>query len=65
MGRSVKITDQDDQLIGELMTASDTEILQYLAKGLKVFDTKSGSVITESDVTSTIGVADGEMIMEA
>lgn len=63
MGRPVKIVDQNNQLIGELMTASDTDILQYLSKGLKVVDVKTGDIVTESDVTATIGVADGEMII--
>jgi hypothetical protein len=64
MSRSIKIVDNNQQLIGESMTASDTDILQYLAKGLKVIDKKTGDVITESDITSTMGVSDGELIME-
>ena len=64
MSRSIKIVDNNQQLIGESMTASDTDILQYLAKGLKVIDKKTGNVITESDITSTMGVSDGELIME-
>lgn len=65
MSRSVRILGQDQQLIGELMTASDTDILKYIAKGLIVVDQKTGDVITEEDVTSSLGVSDGELIMEA
>ena len=64
MSRSIKIVDNNQQLIGESMTATNTEILQYLAKGLTVIDKKTGDVITESDITSTMGVSDGELIME-
>lgn len=64
MSRSIKIVDNNQQLIGESMTATNTDILQYLAKGLTVIDKKTGDVITESDVTSTMGVSDGELIME-
>lgn len=64
MTRSIKILDTDQKPIGELMTASDTDILKYLAKGLIVVDKKTGTLITESDVTNSIGVSDGEIIME-
>lgn len=64
MSRSIKIVDNNQQLIGESITATNTDILQYLAKGLIVIDKKTGDVITESDVTSTMGVSDGELIME-
>ena len=64
MSRSIKIVDNNQQLIRESMTATNTDILQYLAKGLTVIDKKTGDVITESDITSTMGVSDGELIME-
>ena len=64
MSRLIKIVDNNQQLIGESMTATNTDILQYLAKGLTVIDKKTGDVITESDITSTMGVSDGELIME-
>lgn len=64
MSRSIKIVDHNQQLIGESMTATNTDILQYLAKGLTVIDKKTGDIITESDITSTMGVSDGELIME-
>lgn len=63
--RSIQIFDTNQNPIGELMTASDTDILKYIAKGLVVVDKRSGEVITESMVTSTMGVSDGEIIMEA
>lgn len=64
MSRPISIRDDKDQPIGELLTASDTDILKYLAKGLKVIDKQTGEVITESMITATLGVSDGEMILE-
>ena len=63
MARSIKIVDANQNPIGELMTASDIDILKYLAKGLIVIDSKSGELITEADITSAMGVSDGELIM--
>lgn len=65
MSRSIRIMDDNQQLIGELMTASNTDILAYLAKGLKVYDKKTGETITEEAVTEQLGVSDGGIIMEA
>lgn len=63
MERSVKIYDQQQQPIGELMTATETDILKCLAKGFVVKDIKTGDLITEADVNSCIGVSDGGLIM--
>lgn len=63
MERSIKILDQQHQPIGEKMTATDTDILTYLAKGFIVEDRRTGAVITEADINSSIGISDGEMIM--
>lgn len=61
--RSIKILDQQHQPIGELMTATNTDILAYLAKGFIVEDRRTGQPITEADVSSSLGVSDGELIM--
>ena len=45
------------------MTASDTDILTYLNKGLKVIDQKTGEEYTQESVTDTIGVSDGDIIL--
>ena len=63
MTHSIKIF-SDDQPIGELMTASNQDILAYLEKGLRVVDQQSGEEYTKESVTSTIGVSDGEIILE-
>lgn len=64
MTRPIKIVDSDHKPIGELMTATNTEILKYISKGFTVIDRRTGEVITESDVSEVLGVSDGEMIME-
>ncbi|MBO4735847.1 MAG: hypothetical protein J5614_05555 [Paludibacteraceae bacterium] len=63
MERSIKILDQQHQPIGEKMTATDTDILTYLAKGFIVEDRRTGEMITEADINASIGISDGEMIM--
>ena len=64
MPRPIKILDANKQLIGELMTASDFDIIQYIAKGLTVIDTRSGDVITESDIVEQIGSSDCSIIID-
>jgi hypothetical protein len=63
MTHSIKIF-CDDQPIGELMTASNQDILAYLEKGMRVVDQQSGEEYTKESVTSAIGVSDGEIILE-
>ena len=64
MSRSVKLLDEHDKEIGKLLTASDGDILRCISQGFKVVDVKTGSVIQESDITDTIGVSDGIIVME-
>ena len=64
MPRPIKILDANKQLIGELITASDFDIIQYIAKGLTVIDTRSGDVITESDIVDQIGSSDCSIIID-
>jgi hypothetical protein len=64
MSRSVKLLDEHDKEIGKLLTASNGDILRCIAQGFKVVDVKTGSVIQESDITDTIGVSDGIIVME-
>lgn len=57
---SVEIFDQTKtNKIGELMTATPNEILQYIGKNLIVIDKKTGMIITEDSVLSMIGISDG------
>jgi len=56
---SIQILDGNNKSIGELMTASPSDILKYINKGFKVIDKSTGSELTESFINSTIGVSDG------
>lgn len=56
---SITILDQQGKKIGELMTATQTEILQFINKGFKVIDRMTGQELTETSMSSVIGVSDG------
>lgn len=56
---SINILDQQGKKIGELMTATQTEIMQLINKGFTVIDRTTSQPITEASMTSTIGVSDG------
>lgn len=56
---SITILDQSGKKIGELMTATQTEILQFINKGFTVIDRATSSELTSDMVSSTIGVSDG------
>ena len=56
---SIKIFDNQGNLIGELPTASADDIVKYLNKGFIVKDISTGRNLTIEDVTSSIGVSDG------
>lgn len=64
MSRAIRILDSNGQEIGKTQTASDTDILKYIDKGFTVVDNKSGQMITESDVSSTLGMSDGAIVLE-
>lgn len=56
---SITILDQQGKKIGELMTATQTEILQFINKGFTVIDRMTGQELTEASMSSVIGVSDG------
>ena len=45
--------------IGELMTASASDLLKYLHKGLTVIEESTGMQITEDMLNGSLGVSDG------
>lgn len=56
---SINIFDRNHKKVGELPTATDTEILKFINKGFVVEDMGSGKEITEASITTGIGVSDG------
>ena len=55
---SITILDQSGKKIGELMTATQTEIMQFINKGFTVVDRSTGASITMDSLSSTIGVSE-------
>lgn len=60
MGSSYSITilDRNGKKIGELMTATQAEIMQFINKGFTVVDNSTGMNMTSELMSSTIGVSE-------
>lgn len=56
---SIQILDKSQKPIGELMTASPSDVLKYINKGFTVIDKSTGAELTETFINSTIGVSEG------
>lgn len=59
MGYQVKITDANDQIIGELMSAENSDILTLLNKGMKVINVQTNTEFKKEDLLAQEGVSDG------
>ena len=61
MTYSIKILDSSDNIVGELMTATPSQIQQFIDKGMKVIDIHTNSELSLSDISNIdmIGVSDG------
>ena len=56
---AIKILDSiSEKIVGELMTATPTEILTLIGKGFKVIDISNGEEITTESVSPMIGVSE-------
>ena len=56
---AINIEDENGKHVGELMTASLSDILSLINKGMTVIDKESGEVYTPDQVCSMMGVSDG------
>lgn len=56
---SIQIFDNNHKSIGELMTATDTDIMKFINKGFVVIDKITGQPIVFETVNQTVGVSDG------
>lgn len=56
---AINILDKDHKKIGQLMTATDIEIIKFINKGFFVEDMRSGQELTEPMMMSRVGVSDG------
>lgn len=55
---AIDILDKQNKKIGELMTATTTEILQLINKGFLIIDKVTNQEITENMLTATVGVSE-------
>lgn len=55
---SITILDRNGKKIGELMTATQAEIMQFINKGFTVVDNSTGMNMTSELMSSTIGVSE-------
>lgn len=55
---AIDILDKQNKKIGELMTATTSEILQLIAKGFMIIDKCTKQEITEGMLTATVGVSE-------
>ena len=58
MTYTIQIFDGNHKNVGELMTASLTDIMALLNKGMIVVNKETGQEFTQSDVCSMIGVSE-------
>ena len=56
---SIIIYDNNNKIIGELMTATPTDIIKFINKGFRVVNKITGNDITIDELKQNIGVSDG------
>ena len=61
MEYAIKIYNEKDIQIGELMNASTEDVLKLIGKGFIIKDMHDGHIITESDVSSVVGISESVM----
>ena len=55
---SITILDRNGKKIGELMTATRSDIMKFINKGFTVVDNSTGMNMTSELISSTIGVSE-------
>ena len=55
---SITILDRNGKKIGELMTATRSDIIKFINKGFTVVDNSTGMNMTSELMSSTIGVSE-------
>lgn len=55
---SIRILDEKNKLIGELLTATPNDIIKFIDKGFKVIDIITHKEIMRESVTQVIGVSE-------
>lgn len=60
---AIKILDNDQKIIGEMMTASYSDITKFINKGFTVINIETNEKITLESMTDTMGVSDGGIVL--
>lgn len=60
---AIKILDDKQKLIGEMMTASCSDIVKFINKGFTVINIETNQEITLESMNETLGVSDGTIMM--
>ena len=60
---SIKIEDSSGKCVGKLMTASLTDIISLMDKGMTIIDNNTNMPFTREGVYSMMGVSEGVMVV--
>ena len=60
---SIRIYDNNQQFIGEMMTATCSDITKFINKGFVVMNIETGEQITIESMNQALGVSDGAILM--
>ena len=61
MGYQIKIKDSSDKIIGEMMSADNSDILKFINKGMKVIDVQTNKECVKEELIQECGISDGRM----
>ena len=61
MGYQIKIKDSSDNIIGEMMSADNSDILKFINKGMKVIDVQTNKEFVKEELIQECGISDGLM----
>ena len=61
MGYQIKIKDSSDKIIGEMMSADNSDILKFINKGMKVIDVQTNKELVKEELIQECGISDGLM----
>jgi hypothetical protein len=59
MGYQIKIKDVKDQIIGEMISADNSDIIKLLNKGFRVINEQTNEEFNKDNLIMETGVSDG------
>ena len=63
MDHAIKILDNNEKVVGKMMTASYSDLAKFINKGFKGVDMATNEELTLESMDPSIGVSDGAMIL--